>query len=317
MARPATLAFAALIGLLLAGCSGKNFGQNEASLPTPGEGVQTVSDVADALDTHRSSASESAKTAIAATDAVGSVLREISDAERILSRSARNEPRKVVRRLVLSGPAITTLRTFSELSSRGNRRVISGSDFVMQPTVGNVTQFCESSAGFSVTGIPSLDVTFGWESGAFSGGARSAEGHGLALWSANASGEIVQAPIGGLAVKRGAGSISCPMTAPAFALSGPAVSDAFSIPISLAFRHGELSGISVANAKFANGESLDMTTGRNRQPLERQPFEVNGVLRDGRAQVATFQANAAGDGTLTVTSTGAQYVIADWIVVGT
>jgi hypothetical protein len=41
------------------------------------------------------------------------------------------------------------------------------------------------------------------------------------------------------------------------------------------------------------------------------------VLRDGRAQVATFHANAAGDGTLTITSTGAQYVIADWIVVGT
>src|SRR5579871_552674 len=66
MARPATIAVAALVGLLLAGCAGGGFGQTGVSLPTNGgDGVQTVSDAADALDVHRMSATENAKAAIA------------------------------------------------------------------------------------------------------------------------------------------------------------------------------------------------------------------------------------------------------------
>jgi hypothetical protein len=33
--------------------------------------------------------------------------------------------------------------------------------------------------------------------------------------------------------------------------------------------------------------------------------------------MATFRTDAGGDGTLTITSTGAQYVIANWVVVST
>jgi hypothetical protein len=33
--------------------------------------------------------------------------------------------------------------------------------------------------------------------------------------------------------------------------------------------------------------------------------------------LATFHTNASGEGTLTITSTGAQYAIADWIVTAT
>lgn len=47
------------------------------------------------------------------------------------------------------------------------------------------------------------------------------------------------------------------------------------------------------------------------------PVETSGIVRKGRTQVAGFQANALGDGILTITSTGAQYVINDWIVVST
>jgi hypothetical protein len=255
-----------------------------------------VSDAADALDVHRSSASENAKAAIGATDALGAFVRDLSDAENILSRPTRAQSHHVVHRAVARG-------------SR-DKRIISGSDLVIQPSLGNVSTFCQSSAGYSVTGIPSLDVTFGWQSGALSGGARATEDHGFTTWSANASGEIVRSAIGALSIRRGAGSSSCPMTAPAFSLDGADVADAFSIPISLAFRRGVISSVSVANATFANGESLDATTVANRQSLE-----VDGVVRNGRTKVATFRTNASGNGTLTITSTGAQYVIADWIVV--
>lgn len=312
MARSAARGVAALVGLLLAGCSAGSFYPSGVALPTGGDGVQTVSDAADALDVHRSSASESAKAAIGAIDAFGSFVRDISDAEHVFTGSpARGDSRKIFHRVIVGGP-VKTVRTVSQLSGAGDKRVISGSDLVMQPGFGGVTDFCQSSAGYSVTGIPSLDVTFGWESGAFSGGFRAADSRGFATWSAHAGGEIVQGGIGALSIRRSAGSASCPMTSPAFTVAGADVSNAFSIPITLTFHRGELSNLNVAHATFANGESLDASTAAARRSVE-----TSGIVRKGRTQVAGFQANALGDGILTITSTGAQYVINDWIVVST
>jgi hypothetical protein len=95
-------------------------------------------------------------------------------------------------------------------------------------------------------------------------------------------------------------------------LKGGTAQNAFSLPLSMTFRRGTLFNLSVVDGKFASGESLEVTTQTSRQPIE-----VDGTISNGRTQVATFRANAAGSGTLTITSTGAQYVIADWIVVGT
>ena len=144
MARPAALAVASFVGLLLAGCSGGGFGQSGVSVPRGGDGVQTVSDAADALDIHRTSASENAKAAIGATDALGSFVRDISEAEHLFSGSAR-APHNAGQRIVLNGPEARVLR-FSRLSN-GDKRIVSGSDLVMQPSLGNVTDFCQSSAG--------------------------------------------------------------------------------------------------------------------------------------------------------------------------
>src|SRR5271155_3214256 len=81
MVRSPALAITALAGLLLlAGCGA--FGQAGLSVPHSSDGVQTVSDAADLLDAHRSSATENAKTAIAVTDALGSVIRDVSGDER-------------------------------------------------------------------------------------------------------------------------------------------------------------------------------------------------------------------------------------------
>lgn len=321
MARLATPAVAAFIGLLLAGCGGA-FGQAGVSPPSASDGVQTVSDAADALDAHRSSATESAKSAIGVTDALGSFVRDINDAERALNGSARasktmaSEPtsgwERIVERSVVGGTRTKALQTFKQLVTSGNKRVISGSELVTQPTLGSVTDFCLSSAGYSSAGIPSLDVTFGWQSGAFSGGARATDAPGFATWSANASGEVAQAAIGALSIRQSAGGSSCPMSSPAFTLEGTGTPNAFSIPMSLTFHRGVLSNLSVAQATFANGESLDVATSSGRQPLG-----ISGVVHNGRTEVATFRTDSAGDGALTITSTGAQYVIADWIVVST
>jgi len=42
---------------------------------------------------------------------------------------------------------------------------------------------------------------------------------------------------------------------------------------------------------------------------------IRGVLSNGRLQIATFVANAFGNGTLTIAGTGAQYRLVDWTVV--
>ena len=160
-------------------------------------------------------------------------------------------------------------------------------------------------------GIPSLDQTFGWQSGALSGGARASDGRGSAIWSANANGIVVRGAIGGLSLAHGRQSSGCPMRAFPFTIAGGSAKNEFSIPISMAFRRGQLSSLTVTDARFSNGESLDVASEANGQRVS-----VNGFIRNGRKQLATFTADAGGNGTLAITSTGAQYAIADWVVVG-
>lgn len=121
----------------------------------------------------------------------------------------------------------------------------------------------------------------------------------------------MQGAIGGLSIARSGASMSCPMSTPAFLLKGATSENAFEIPLAMAFHRGQLFSLTVSNGKFANGEVLQVTT------ANRQPVEVDGFISSGRTRVASFRANSTGNGTLTITSTGAQYVIADWVVVGT
>jgi hypothetical protein len=286
MARFSVLATPALVGLLLAGCSA-GFGQAAASLPAAGgDDLQTVSDAADSLVANRTSASQNARAAIGVTDALGSIIRDVSNTERILSGA--RPPKK----------------------NTGPHGVYSKSLLVLNPGGGGVSGYCQSSAGYSLKGIPSLDETFGWQSGVYSSGARVSGDHGLSTWSANTSGEAVEAPIGGLSVAR-KGNASCPMIAPMFSVRGATANEAFSIPIMLTYRHGTLWNLSVSNARFAGGESVDVAMSSGRPP------SLAGFITRGSTELATFHTNAYGKGTLTITSTGAQYAIADWIVTGT
>ncbi len=295
MARYATFVVAALTGFLLAGCSGGTFGSAGLSLPRAGDGVQTVADAADALDAHRTPASESAKAAIAVTDALGSFVRSVAEDERVVG-SVRPH----------YGPHAIRVTHFVR-----DKSIVSSSQVVVRPSYSNVSAYCEASAGYSVRGIPSLDQTFGWQSGAVSGGARASDGRGSAVWSANANGIVVRGAIGGLSLAHGRQSSGCPMNAFPFTVAGGSAKNEFSIPISMAFRRGQLSSLTVTDARFSNGESLDVTSEANGQR-----FSVNGFIRNGRKQLATFTADAGGNGTLAITSTGAQYAIADWVVVG-
>jgi hypothetical protein len=101
------------------------------------------------------------------------------------------------------------------------------------------------------------------------------------------------------------------MLAPTFSVRGATADNAFSIPIMLTYRHGTLWNVSVSDARFAGGESLDVAMAFGR------PQSITGTIANGSTDLATFHTNASGEGTLTITSTGAQYAIVDWIVTAT
>ncbi len=133
-----------------------------------------------------------------------------------------------------------------------------------------------------------MTQTFGWQSGA-TGGMRTTDARGGAIWSANASGAVMQGAIGALSVARRGSNATCATNSPAFVLKGGTAANAFSLPISMAFRRGELINLSVVSGRFANGESLEVTTRPNRQQAE-----INGAISNGRTQVATFRTNRRG-----------------------
>jgi hypothetical protein len=161
-----------------------------------------------------------------------------------------------------------------------------------------------------LNGIASLDAGFGWQSGVYAGGTRTSDGGVFATWSAVATGASAEAPIGQLGIMRHGGA-SCPMRDPSYTINGARDNNGFSIPISLTYREGKLWDVSVSGGTFTNGERLDMSS---TPPTTR--FAVNGIITKDETELGSFAEDAAGNGTLTVTSTGAQYRIKDWIVVG-
>ncbi len=293
MARKSRLAVASILGLLFAGCSG-SIGQNGASLPVA-DGVQTVSDAADALDTHRASASQNAIAAIGATNAFGSTVRDlVGDESAVTGRLLRG----VVR--YSGGALIVRERTFS-------KRVASASLLSVQQRQMASNAFCQEAAGYTVNGIPSLDTSFGWEGRIEPSGMRSESTRGIATWSARAAGNIYQAAIGSLTLVPTAATSCAPMLG-RYALRGSTTRDGFTMPIAATFHQGKLVHLTAGDATFSSGETLRaISSGR--------PLHVDGVINSGVMTIGTFRTDAFGNGTLTIVSSGAQYSITDWIAV--
>jgi hypothetical protein len=185
-------------------------------------------------------------------------------------------------------------------------------EVVVMPASGASSTFCSDSAGFDPSGIVSLDSTFGWQ-GVLTSGTRTSEGTGLVTWSATPSGTAFSGAIGSLSIATATQNLSCPIARPDFTLAGGSAIGTYSIPISVTFHRGRLWSVTVSRATLPGGDTLSVRTNHARRPTSRD--YVSGAIRTGRTSIATFGVNAFGNGTLTVTSTGAQYKMADWIVV--
>lgn len=187
------------------------------------------------------------------------------------------------------------------------------SEFVMMPGSRSSAAFCGDSAGYDPSGIVSLDSTFGWQGGVLSGGTRTAEGNGFVAWSATPSGTAYGGSIGALSLATAMQNLTCPITRPDFTIAGGTALGSYRIPLNVTFHRGRIWTITVRGATLPGGDTLSVRTNHARHQASHD--YISGAIRNGRTSIALFGVNAFGNGTLTVTSTGAQYKIADWIVV--
>jgi len=201
----------------------------------------------------------------------------------------------------------------SDLNIAASRTIDSSREFVLQPAASGTNGFCSDSAGYNATGFQRLGITFGWQGGVLSGGTRTVNNDGSVTWTSTHAGTTFKGPIGGLSISAGVQNLSCPIWTPMFTLAGGTAVGSYSIPLTVTYLHGMLESLTITNATLSDGDTLNVATNSSQPPSSSQ--YITGVVSNGSTQIATFAVDAFGDGTLTVTASGAQYVITDWHVV--
>ena len=200
----------------------------------------------------------------------------------------------------------------SELDIAGSKTLLDDNELVMLASTNGANVYCSDAAGYNATGIASLNETFG-NQGQVSNGSRTVNNDGSVTWQSTASGTAYKGSIGSFALDIGAPNTACPIATPEYSLQGGTADGTYSIPVTVTFDHGLLTNLAVTNAQLANGNTLDVTTNSGVQPQNSQ--FITGIISNGGTQIATFAVDAFGDGTLTVTSSGTQYVMSNWHVV--
>lgn len=199
------------------------------------------------------------------------------------------------------------------LNIAGSNTIDAGYEIVLLPVSGGSQSFCSDSAGYNATGFQNLNETLGWQGGVFSTGTRTVNGDGSVTWNATHAGSASKGSIGSLSLGVSSENTACPISKPMFTLSGGTALGSYSIPTVATYKSGLLIGLTITNATLSSGNTLNVTTNGNVSPMSN--LFITGTLTNGTTQLATFSVDAFGDGTLTITSSGAQYVITDWNVV--
>lgn len=193
------------------------------------------------------------------------------------------------------------------------KTVISDSESVMLPSTSNVNDYCTDSAGYNAVGVPILDLSYGWQGGAFSGATRTLNSNGSLTWRATHTGTAQEAPIGAFSIAIGAYNTACPITAPAYALDGGTLKGNYTIPVSLTYYDGDIQNVTIANATLANTYALNVTTDANVPPSSLN--FIQGTVAENGTTLATFDVNAFGTGTLTNGKNGHVFLVVNWSVI--
>jgi hypothetical protein len=195
----------------------------------------------------------------------------------------------------------------------GSRTIDGDNEFVAMPASNNVSAFCSDWAGYNATGIARLDATFGWAGGFLSGGTRTVNSDGSVTWTGSRSATLYEGPIGSLSITQGTLNSACPIATPAYALSGGTVKGSSIGTLSVTFDDGWLRSLTISRTSLSGGYSLTASSNAGVWPTSTS--FITGTVSRNATTIATFSVNAAGDGTLTVTATGARYDVAGWVVI--
>lgn len=186
---------------------------------------------------------------------------------------------------------------------------LSDDEIVVSPGIS--ASFCTDSAGYNAVGSATLNETFGWQSGIASG-TFVTNADGSLTWSGTLDSTVSSAAIGGLSIAAGAPNTICPITVPAFTLTGGIATGGKSSTLSLTERHGVLVRASIGQTTAAG--DFNLTASTNKDVWYVNPGYISGTITDGGKTVATFSVNAFGDGTLT-RSNGTSFAVIDWSVI--
>ena len=201
----------------------------------------------------------------------------------------------------------------SSTNISGSKTIVADDELVMQAGSSGMNAWCGDSAGYNATGIAALGETFGWQGGVLTGGTRTLNTDGSVTWTATHAGVVFTGAIGSLSIASGSENTTCPIATAQYTLAGGTSQGSYSIPVTTTYMHGVLTNLTVTSAQLANGNTLNVTT--NSSVSNTSSSFITGTITNGSTQIATFAVDCFGDGTLTVTSSGTQYVIADWHVV--
>ena len=185
-------------------------------------------------------------------------------------------------------------------------------EFIVAPSSNGSSTFCNDSAGYNATGIARLNETFGWAGGNLSGGTRTVNADGSVTWAGSRNATSYEGPIGSLSIAQGTQNSACPIATPAYTISGGNAKGSSVAAVSATFLNGWLKSLSASRVSLSGGYSLTLASNAGIWPTNID--FVSGTVSYHGTQVATFNTNALGDGVITVTKTGAKYVIIAWVV---
>lgn len=200
----------------------------------------------------------------------------------------------------------------STLAIGSVKTIAADNELVMEPGTNGVNSFCGDSAHYNATGLAALNETFGSQ-GILTNGTRTANADGTVTWSSTHTGNGEKGAIGALSIATGTPNTACPIATPDFTIAGGTATGSYSIPVTAIYSGGTLINLTITNATLANGSTLNVSTNAGVSPSSN--LYITGTIAKNGATTATFATDAFGDGTLTVTSTGNQFVITDWHVI--
>lgn len=229
-----------------------------------------------------------------------------------------------VKNYALNGSWLSTRRATVKLDGNareaqakfwiGKRTIYSDIELIV-PSNSNVSKFCGDWAGYNATGSGKWSgKTFGW-AGGFVSGTRSLNSDGSTTWSGRRLTTFYKGDMGHLKIVQGSYNTSCPISSPAYAISGGTKVGTSMGQTTATFDSGMLVSLFVSRTALSGPGRYYVYAQSNSGVSPNSPDFITGrVIHKGHT-VSTFSINYIGNGTLYVESTRCTFDVAGWSVV--